>query len=125
MSSMGVAEEGCILVLVVCFSSRQVLEAVGRKDLPRATAVRGSAAGEDSGREIAASASHPVVARSPRSLHEDQRGLLLVAHPNDFLPSLPCDPGPPGGRCAHSGFPLSDVLAPAVDGRCVIAAVRR
>src|ERR1700732_1899940 len=101
MSSMGVAEEGCIWVLVVCFSSRQVLEAVGRKDLPRATAVRGSAAGGDSGREIATSVSHPDVARSPRVLPEARRKHLLVIGPSDFLPSSPYDPGPPGGRRAH------------------------
>ena len=39
MSSMDVAGEGYISVSVVCFSSRQVLEAVGRKDLPRAARV--------------------------------------------------------------------------------------
>src|SRR5450759_3885440 len=107
MSSMDVAGEGYISVSVVCFSSRQILEAVGRKDLSRAAAVRDSAAGGDSGREIATSASHPPVARSPLALHEDQRGLLLVIHPNDFLPSSPCDPEPPGGRRVHLEFPLS------------------
>src|SRR5450759_6029584 len=84
MSSMGVAGEGYISVLVVCFSARHVLEAVGRKDLPRATAVSGSAAGGDSGREIATSASRPVAARSPRALPEERREHLLAIHPSNF-----------------------------------------
>ena len=120
---MGVAEEGYISVSVVYFSSRQVLEAVGRKDLPRAAAVAGSVAGGDSGHEIATSASHPAAAQSPRALPEDPRELLLVIHPNDFLPSSPCDPGPPGGRRVHLEFPLSDGLVPAVDAHCVAFAV--
>src|ERR1700687_783889 len=125
MSSMGVAGEGCILVLVAYFSSRQVLEAAGRKDLPRATAVRGSAAGGENSREIATSARHPAGARSPLALREDRRGHLLGIHPNDFLPSSPCDPGPPGEPRAHLEFPLSDALVPAVDAHCVAFAVRR
>src|SRR6266851_5722431 len=96
MSSMGVAGEEYISVSVVCFSSRQVLEAVGRKDLSRAAAVGGSVAGGDSGLEIATSASHPVAAQSPPVLPEDRGGRVPVVHPSDSLPSSPCDPGPPG-----------------------------
>src|SRR5450759_4075771 len=113
MSAKGDLEAGCILVLVVCFSSRQLLEAVGRKELPQPRARPGRRPAASNAREIATSASHPGVARSPLALHEDRRGLLLVAHPNDFLPSSPCDLGPPCERRAHLEFPLSDVPAPA------------
>src|ERR1039458_5531741 len=122
MSAQGGWEEQPLGVWIL--GAGEDLEAVGQKDLPRAAAVRGSVVGGDSGREIATSASHPAVARSPRALPEDRRVLLLVAHPNDFLPSSPCDPGPPCRRRAHLESPLSDVLAPAVDAHCVVAAVR-
>src|ERR1039458_2148857 len=125
MSAKGDRGAGCILVLVVCFCSRQLLEAVGRKELPRPRARPDRRLAASNGREIATSASHPGVARSPLALPEDRRELVLVAHPNDFLPSSPCDPGLPGGRRAHLEFPPGDVPAPAVDEHCVVAAARR
>jgi len=116
-------EELSFGVWILC--ARQVLEAVGRKDLPRTASVGSSVAGGDSGREIATSASHPGVAQSPRGLPEARRGPLLVIHPNDFLPSSPCDPGPPGGRRAHLEFPLSDGLVLVVDAHGGGAVARR
>src|ERR1700674_1570017 len=125
MSSRGVAGEGYISLSVVCFSSRQVLQAVGRKDLSRAAAVGGSGAGGECGLEIATGASHPVAVQSPRVRPEDRRGLVPVVHPSEFLPSSPCDPGPPGGRRAHSGFALSDALVPTVYANFVNFSFRR
>src|SRR5450759_5658072 len=101
MSAKGDLEAGCILVLVVCFSSRQLLEAVGRKELPRPRARPGRRPAASNAREIATSVSHPGVARSPLALPEGRRGLVPVAHPTDFIPSSPCDPVPTCGRSAH------------------------
>src|SRR5437867_4400161 len=98
---------------------RQGLEAVGRKDLPRAALVLGRGAGEDSGRGNAASASHPAAVRFPPALHEAPRRLLPGARPSGFPPSSPCGPGPPYGPRAHSEFPPGDALAPAADEHSV------
>ena len=65
----------------------QVLEAVGRKDFPRAALVPGSAAGGDSGRGSAANASRLAGVRFPRALLAAPHTLLHVAQPNGVHPS--------------------------------------
>src|SRR5947199_7966553 len=85
MSAMGGSEEHFCKLLRGDW--RQGLEAVGRKDLPRAAPVPGSAAGGGNGRGSATSASHPAAVRSRLALREDLRRLLPVAHPHGFPPS--------------------------------------
>src|SRR5207302_1604063 len=84
---------------------RQVLEAVGRKDLP--IAVRSGRVSEASnGRESAASACHRVAVRFLPALREVPRRLLPGARPSGFRPSSPCDRLSPCGlvRSARALF---------------------
>src|ERR1700731_3982288 len=115
----------------VCFrfwvwlSVPQVLEAVGRKDLPTAAPVLGRPAGADSGLGSAANGFRPTAVRSPPQLHEAPHKLLPAVFPSDFRPSLPCGPEPLCGPRVHSGFPPGVVPAPVVDEHCVHSAVLR